>query len=101
MEYTREDLIDLLEKAIVPEGKWSDRDSDSAQSQCGEALALLKCGCDFNLDPSERLKPDSNIIWIEIHTKGFSYFEGGDKESETYYIPTQKKLDEVNGGDWY
>lgn len=109
-EYSREELIKLCEKAIVLEKNWIDRDSSYSQKEIGEAWALLKAGCDFRIlrEGCGCTQSDEKTIWIEINYCGVGYFEGsGDlekpagKESETYYIPTEKRLKEANGDDWY
>lgn len=108
---TREELISICEKSFVDESKWLNRDSAYSQTRLGEAYALLKCGCDFrvitNDNATETEKEclnlnDKNTIWIEISFCGFSTCDGSDdKEMETFYLPTLKRLEEVNGNDWY
>ena len=107
-EYTREDLIKICEQAFVPENMWHDRDSESSQRKLGECYALLKAGCDFRVVYDDDLcGTDENTIWLYVYSNGFSWFEdwGEDrylsKEKHHYYLPTQKRLDEANGGDWY
>lgn len=34
-DYTREELISICERAIVPQSKWWDRDSEQAQAGVG------------------------------------------------------------------
>ncbi|VXC06823.1 hypothetical protein [Aeromicrobium sp. 9AM] len=105
-DYTREDLIAICEKAIVPESDWSDRDSQRSQVKIGQAWALLKAGCDWHLadDP----ETDARTIWIEIYSQGFNWFEGGydgrDDEFLTrdlFYLPTPGRLIKADGKDWY
>lgn len=104
-EYTREELISICEKAFVPQDKWHDRDSQSAQTQLGEAYALLKDGCKFTVMVTKDGKgcsTDDRTIWIEIESKGFARFDwGGELERETYYLPSQKRLKDRKGSDWY
>lgn len=97
----RQHLIDLCERGVVPQDKWLDRDTARAQRQLGEALVLLKAGCEFRINPNERLQSTARMIWIEVEYKGFDYFEEGDLSDDTFYIPTDKRLREVDGGDWY
>jgi hypothetical protein len=80
MAYTREMLIELCDAAIVPVGEWRNRDSPSAYEQLGLAT-----------------------IWLTIEWPSFDSFEYGTKEtqSQTFYIPTQKRLLERKGKDWY
>jgi hypothetical protein len=102
IEYTREQLIALCEKAHVPQEKWNDRDSSGAQRQVGEALMLLKAGCAFDLRDDDNLKTDAKTIWVNIKFKGFSYFEHSDElDAEVFYIPTAESIEKANGGDWY
>lgn len=101
-EYTREELITICEQSFVPQSKWFNRDSQSAQCQLGEAYALLKDGCDFIVLVNGNLKTDDRTIWIEIESEGFEHHDwGGSNEKETYYLPTQKRLDDQKGSDWY
>ena len=99
----REDLIKICEQAFVPEDKWRNRDSESAQCQLGECYALLKAGCDFEVVYDDDIcETNEYTIWLYVYSKGFIYFDyAGEKEQHHYYLPTQKRLDEANGGDWY
>ena len=118
-DYTREDLITLCERAIVPEKWWMNRDTASMHINIGEAWALLKAGCDFTVitqENAEVLKggscvTDDDTIWLYIYATGFKWFEdiwaendeerASSKDQYLHYIPTAKRLDEVDGGDWY
>lgn len=104
-KYTREDLLKICEQAFVSEDKWHDRDSEDAQSRLGECYALLKDGCEFEVtyETDDHLcETDEDTIWLYTYSKGFGYFDwGGQKEEKHFYLPTQKRLDEVNGNDWY
>lgn len=112
-KYTRKDLIEICEKAFVNEDKWEDRDTESSQCELGECYALLRAGCDFEVtykDSDFRCVTDDSTIWLYVYSKGFSWFEFADetdedtrvyKERHHYYLPTLKRLEEVNGGDWY
>lgn len=95
-EYTREDLIKICEKAFVKEEDWKDRDSELAQCQLGECYVLLRAGCDFEID-----KVFGDTIELTIYSKGFVYFEYGMKDEHFFYLPTEKRLKEVNNKDWY
>lgn len=115
MKYTREDLLKICEQAFVSEDKWHDRDSENAQSCLGECYALLKDGCEFEVvyeEDNHICETDEDTIWLYIYSKGFMYYEScypddteeerkGYKEKKHFYLPTQKRLDEVNGEDWY
>jgi hypothetical protein len=103
-EYTREDLIAICERGFVPVDEWHDRDSAGAQRQLGEALALLRSGCDWWLASSP--VTDDRTIWIEAEFPGFNAFEYGRSDRstwdcETFYLPTAARLDERSGSDWY
>lgn len=96
----REDLILLCERASVPQKRWSNRDSADAQMQVGQCLMLLRAGCQFS-EPDDP-KPTESIIWVDIEYEGFAFHDRvGPKDSEIFYIPTEERLREVNGGDWY
>lgn len=113
VRYTREELIELCEAAVVPMDKWHDRDSASAQRNIGEAWVLLKAGCPFTVDKT--MTRDADTIWVEIRCQGFNHFEYGDNtgpyaseygegdnyDETTRYIPTRKRLDARKGEDWY
>lgn len=101
---TREELLVLCERGFVPEDEWHDRDSARAQRQLGEAYALLRSGCAFEVAATPESTADT--WWIEFTFKGFDYFEGtldglGDLETDTRYIPTAARLDRTAGRDWY
>lgn len=102
--YDREELIALCVAAVVPQDKWCDRDSSSAQQKIGAAWALLSAGCDFEiLRGKHRMDTDDQTIWIEITFRGFNDFEYGEDPSytETLYLPTRKRLTLNEGRDWY
>ena len=101
--YTREELIRLCEKAIVPCDKWSNRDSSDAIRQIGNTWALLKAGCPFKVLTEGNLKTDDRTIWVECTFTNFMGYECGvdDNAKETNYIPTEKRLKEKKGSDWY
>jgi hypothetical protein len=113
-DLTREDLIAICEAAVVPEKHWHDRDSQAAHVQVGQAWALLGADCHYKLrlrrdDKEDRCVTDSDTIWLDIWSKGFTYFEWGEdstnpkvgREHDTIYLPTPKRLLAANGKDWY
>lgn len=101
-EYTRDELLEICEKAFVHTDIWHDRDSYDAQCQLGECYALLKDGCEFKVLYGDNLKTDDHTIWIRITSTGFAWFEyDGAMEQDVYYLPTLKRLEEADGGDWY
>lgn len=94
----RDALLELCERAFVPQSDWANRDSSSAQRQLGEAYALIKAGCDVTVYD---LKHDS--WWVAIAFEGFDAFEYGREHTttESFYIPTRGRLDQAAGKDWY
>ena len=116
-KYTRKELIDICEKAIVSQKKWSDRDSASSQIDIGKVWALLKSGCKFEISTEENEKisglvTDDKTIWIQFWVKNFAWFDHLDADEEEFpngiqnsdyffYLPTKKRLEESKGKDWY
>ena len=101
-DWTRDELLDICEKALVPQDLWSDRDTAHAQRQVGECRALLKAGCSYGIITMGSTATDYHTIWLTIEYRGFDYFEtGGHLSTETFYLPTPTRLWEANGGDWY
>lgn len=102
-EFTRETLIELCQDGLVPQTKWYNRDSASAQRQLGEALALLSAGCNYRvLRERGGLDTNDQTIWLEIESEGFAYHDyDGPLDRDNYYIPTRNRLDENAGSDWY
>lgn len=93
----REELIAQIDKATVPETLWHDRDSAGAQRQLGEARALLLAECEFAIEDDG----GEDYIHANITYKGFNYFEVGEMETDWLYVPTDKRLAERVGEDWY
>lgn len=92
----RESLIGLCGRAVVPYEHWCDRDSAAAQRQVGECAALLKAGCEFQVDVKGR------TIWLTVTFPGFGHFDcGGEDDSELFYLPTEARLSASMGRDWY
>ncbi len=106
---TRDELIALCESALVPEAKWTDRDSASAMAQVGHAYAWLKAGCAFRVihsgnatNADDRCVSDRNTVWLDITAKGFAYHDhDGELTRETFYLPTANRLRKNEGRDWY
>lgn len=111
MEYTREKLIEICERAIVHIDAWGDRDTDESQKCVGVCWAYLKSGCEFEvLIKSEHgidfCVTDDRTIWLKFYIKDFNWFEmcnEGDllNESELYYLPTEQRLNRFRNEDWY
>lgn len=98
--YTREQLIELCEAGLRPQEVWTDRDSEGAQRQLGEAAVLLKAGCTFVIEKDDPVT-DDRTIWVRAWSEGFQYFEIGERRKSLFYIPTRARLDEVGKKDWY
>ena len=97
---TREELISLCERGVVPVSQWRNRDSAGAQIQLGGASVLLKAGAEFRSagDPADT----DQTIWIRITYPGFAHFDwDGKEEDDLFYIPTDERLRDRAGKDWY
>ena len=103
VDYTREELITICERGVIPEKKWRNRDSCEAHRQLGSCWALLKAGCEFYVrSHGGNCSTDENTIWVEVNAHGFAAFDsGGGLDDETFYLPTPERLDRNAGGDWY
>ncbi|WP_436702452.1 hypothetical protein [Nocardioides sp. BYT-33-1] len=103
IDYTREDLIAICERAVVPHDRWGDRDTPGAQEGVGKAWAFLKAGCTFRVSTEGKYcVTDDRTIWIEIDHDDFGTRDwGGPGETETFYLPTPARLDATAGRDWY
>lgn len=95
----RDTLIFLCERGLVPQDKWSDRDSAGAQLQLGKAWVLLRAGCDYRLADSPPQTEDT--IWIDVTYEGFDWFEVHEMTTDLFYIPTESRLERTAGRDWY
>jgi len=101
----RELLIRLCERSIVNVKSWSNRDSHISQTKVGTLWALLKAGCEFRImdrDSDANCKTNDQTIWVEVsEIPDFGHMDaGGEKATETFYLPTPKRLAE-RSGDWY
>lgn len=102
-ELSRDVLVQLCKDGLVPQALWSNRDSSSAQIKLATAGALLQSGCDYTIlrEPGG-LNTDAQTIWLRIEWEGFGYFDyDGGLDSDTFYLPTRARLNEVAGKDWY
>lgn len=105
--YTRADLIEICERAIVSHDKWANRDTPGAQEGVGKAWALLKAGCDFRVlypagERGEICVTNDQTIWLKITHASFDTFDyGAEHEDELVYLPTPKRIDAREGRDWY
>lgn len=109
-DYTREELVAICERAVVPVEKWTNRDSSGAQHGVGVAWVMLKAGADFYINPARPgvrgCHTDDDTIWIDIYWPGFQAFEYGRSdhanwEDASVYLPTPARLDRADGDDWY
>ena len=87
--------------------KWGDRDTPSSQEKTALLLMYLRVGCDYKILDNGSLKTDTWTIWIEIKLPlDFSAIECGMSYDEldntdTFYLPTEVRLNQCNGKDWY
>ncbi|MCK4527992.1 hypothetical protein KAW18_11540 [candidate division WOR-3 bacterium] len=101
-DYTRDELITLCERALVAKGKWMDRDTYDSQVGIATTWMLLKTGHDFIIMTDGSCATDDYTIWVRFYgICDFSSFEGGEANDELFYIPTQSRLDDADGYDWY
>lgn len=101
-DYTRDELISLCERAVVPEEHWHDRDSCQSQAGVGKAWALLKAGVPYKVLTSGDCATDDRTVWLEFYPMDFNSFEEGERRGcELIYLPTQARLDGAGGKDWY
>lgn len=113
-QYTRAELVKICEAAFVPQSKWSNRDSASSQISLGSCYALLKAGCEFEVQYTKDksgCNTDENTIWLQFWVKDFQWFEYGSDSFEDkrgnqtpdyhFYLPTSERLKETKGRDWY
>ena len=107
-DYTREELIAICERAMIPLHQWSNRDTPESIRAVGECWAYLKTGCEFRVHPEavmlqKGLYTTMDTIWVEVMHPTFNSFEygGGHEASEIYHLPQPARLDETEGRDWY
>ncbi|MCL4301143.1 MAG: hypothetical protein KJ077_35755 [Anaerolineae bacterium] len=100
-DYTRAEIKEIARKSIVHQDKWSNRDTASAQMKVGTLMALLEAGCEMAIDTGGQFPTDQHTIWVTVKVPGFSYFEGGEMDEESFYLPTPERLLLAKGEDWY
>lgn len=107
-DYTREELIAICERSVVPLDKWSDRDTPHSHEKLGLCWVMLKAGCPFHVHPAknprEACYTDERTIWLSIAWPGFNDIEmstGFNSCDEQFYLPTPSRLDECKNRDWY
>lgn len=102
MEYTRKELIEICEMAIVPEDKWNNRDSCSAHEGVGRAWAFLKAGVPYKVLRKGSLITNDYTIWLKFTPWDFGSFEYGKRQgNDVVYLPTKARIESANGADWY
>lgn len=94
---TREDLLSICERAIVPVGQWHNRDSAEAQQQAGRCWALLRAGCEYQVTTAPAgadCVTDAETIWLLVAVPGFWTVEiGAEPEWDQFYLPTEARLE--------
>ena len=97
VEVSREELISICERAIVPESEWGNRDSPEAQQQVGQCWALLRAGCPFTVNQDDNL----GTYWVTIAHPVFDTFEHDPdlREQSQFYLPQPDRIED--GQDWY
>jgi hypothetical protein len=99
---TRKRLIALCEQGIVQVDKWMDRDTPATQQQLGICWAYLKAGCNFTI-----ISEEEEFLYLTIFHPTFRTIESQhpgepeELESTDFYIPTERKIKECKGRDWY
>lgn len=104
VDWTREELIDICERAVVAQEKWANRDSHEAHLNIGQAWVLLQAGCEFTIRVAGKgdVCTNERTIWVDISARGFASFDcGGLPDTELFYLPTPERLDSTSGKDWY
>jgi hypothetical protein len=95
VDYTREEIIALCDKAIFDVAEWSNRDHPQAMIQVGKCWALLKAGCQFKVITEDPLNigivTNEKIVYLEVWYPVFGDFENDTtedpKHSDNFYIP--------------
>lgn len=105
-DYSREELVAICERAVVPHAKWSNRDTPGSHEKLGLAWVMLKAGCEFSVHPSSEKSgcfTGRDVIWLTIYWRNFNDFEygTGPSESDSFYLPTPERLAKVDGRDWH
>jgi hypothetical protein len=95
-EEERKYLVDLCDRGLVPESKWKNRDTFLFQKKLALCEWFLLCGCKYTI-----LSWDEYYIQICLYAHGFMYFEEGEPENEDFSIPSEERLNQLKGEDWY
>lgn len=126
--YTREELINICERAVVPFLEWNNRDSYSSQVQLVDIHRLLIIGAEFEIkidhetisinfiNLTENIKGKYRDIGYELQIDSLEdYFEEFGRDNEMFesngididckygcsgYLPTQKRLEDADGRDY-
>jgi hypothetical protein len=101
LDYSREELIELCEKSIVPVLDWGGG-SRSAHLRLAECWMLLKAGCRFRVlcdfldGKSENDVTDQQTIWLRVRWPNQADLNwlgmGVDSEENVFFIPTPPAL---------
>jgi hypothetical protein len=125
-QLNREYLIGLCERAVVPCTEWDDRDSASAQYGIEQIHCRLLAGIpyevevsdnmiwiQFNMPTAEQMRdivPILNIDTVsdfreqvdpEYNQEMFEPAYADKDEAYSHYMPTEERLNETSGSDWY
>jgi len=97
VELSREELVSICERAIVPQSEWENRDSPEAQQQVGQCWALLRAGCPFSVNQDDKM----GTYWVTITHPVHDTFEHDPelREESTFYLPQPERIED--GVDWY
>lgn len=108
VDYTREELVTICERAVVQLSEWGNRDTPHAHEKLGLCWVMLKAGCEFSVHPASGQSgcyTDARTIWLSISWPDFNDFEYGTtrapSQHEMFYIPTPTRLEAMAGRDWY
>lgn len=125
----RDKLISICERSVVLFQEWNNRDSYIAQVQLVDIHRLLSIGVEFetkiendtiyisfiNISEQQKkeyrgygcmLQIDSLDDYFEEFGRDNEMFEGNGLDIDSKYgcsgyLPTEKRLEETNGEDWY
>jgi hypothetical protein len=123
---TREELISICFKSIVPWTEWNNRDSYVAQLNVNQCYSLLCINADFNVNINNdtieivfiNLNPEiiRESCFFNLEYDDYSLYKEAFPEEELFeyynsvdiddkqkycYLPTLNRLEERNGSDWY
>jgi len=110
--YTRDELIDICERAIIPQKLWEQAQTEKVQKDIGRCWQLLKCRCDYQIIGILT----EGLIGIHFFVHSQEWFEHGDNPEDTseytgfsfdsdkndlgFHLPTPDRLEKFIGKDW-